>query len=464
MFWKLTNRRMDLKESVSTNNAIAFEHETISLLKDIVGDKNLTYSVKDIMSKFHGSPYIPDAIIKEGTYTNLSLFEDTSREILVEVCYKLTSVKLNGILKFCEQFKDRTYNFLIICKHSSIIGLKPNSNISIEIKGADWLKNLIQPKTEQDIYSDEKTESLVNDNNILDKAKLDLKSCNYSFFLGAGISMDAGLPGWSAFMKNLIKRIQSGDTNKKLTELDYEDIEKQCFHSSIIVGQFLKEYGSEEDIKKYAQDSLYDDYNQKKDKSQNLIDSIIHVIKQQLPKSVITYNYDDLIETSLSCKNQLFFESITGATVIKSNLLPIYHVHGYIPNPDTNKYPEDIVLTEESYHKIYQEPFHWSNIVQLNALNHTVCFFIGLSMSDPNLRRLLDISMKNRTTNNDNNDPLPYHYVFLHRQNLKKTCPGCHKNKSNEDVQEMIMNRLGLNVIWYDSFEELPMIINSLVD
>lgn len=57
-------------------------------------------------------------------------------------------------------------------------------------------------------------------------------------------------------------------------------------------------------------------------------------------------------------------------------------------------------------------------------------------MSDPNLRRLLDISMKNRTSGNDNNNPLPQHYVFLRRQSLKKTCPGCHKNKSNEEVQK----------------------------
>lgn len=456
---------MDFNKLASIQSTIAFESEVISLLRDIVGSENLIHDVKEIMSRFHDSSYIPDAIIKEGTYTNLSLFGDTSKKLLIEVCYKLTSVKLNSIIKFCEQFKDvESYNYLIICKQTSMLGLKTNSNFNIEIKDLDWLNTFKRTEEEQHESSEEKTKSLeIEKDDVLDKAKLDLQSGNYSFFLGAGISMDAGLPSWSAFMKNLIRRIQSGDANKKLTDLDYADIEEQCFHSSIIVGQFLKEYGCEEDIKKYAQESLYEAYNQKANKTQNLIDSIIDVIEKQLPQNIITYNYDDLIEASLLGKGKFIFDTITGATIIKGSQLPIYHVHGYIPNPNTVKLPEDIVLTEESYHKIYQEPFHWSNIVQLNALNHTVCFFIGLSMSDPNLRRLLDISMKNRTSGNDNNNPLPQHYVFLRRQNLKKTCPECHKNKSNEEVQGKIMNRLGLNVIWYDNFEELPMIIKSLV-
>ena len=456
---------MDFNKLASIQNTIAFEIEVISLLKDFVGCENLIHDVKGIMSKFPNSSYIPDAIIKEGAYTNLSLFEDTSKILLVEVCYKLTTVKLNGIIKFCEQFKNKgSYNYLIICNQSPIKGLSPNSNINLIIKDFTWLKSIIQSETETDEPSEEKPKSLETEtDDILNKAKLDLQSGNYSFFLGAGISMDAGLPSWSAFMKNLIRRIQTRDANKKLTDLDYADIEEQCFHSSIIVGQFLKEYGSDEDIKNYARESLYEEYNQKTNKTQRLIDSIIHVIEKQFPQNIITYNYDDLIESSLLGRGNFIFETITGATIIKGSQLPIYHVHGYIPNPNTAKLPEDIVLTEESYHKIYQEPFHWSNIVQLNALNHTVCFFIGLSMSDPNLRRLLDISMKNRTSGNDNNNPLPQHYVFLRRQYLKKTCPGCHKNVSNEEVQERIMNRLGLNVIWYDNFEELPMIIKSLV-
>ena len=49
-----------------------------------------------------------------------------------------------------------------------------------------------------------------------------------------------------------------------------------------------------------------------------------------------------------------------------------------------------IVLGEKEYHKIYQEPYNWGNIEQLHALNRNVCFFIGLSMNDPNLRRLID--------------------------------------------------------------------------
>ena len=110
------------------------------------------------------------------------------------------------------------------------------------------------------------------------------------------------------------------------------------------------------------------------------------------------------------------------------------------------------VLSEEDYHNIYKEAFHWSNIEQLHALDRTTCFFIGFSMSDPNLRRLLEISQSK-------GDGGKNHYVFLRRGNFS--------NDSNRDMENLtilknMMNDLGLNVIWFKDFNELPQLLKRI--
>jgi hypothetical protein len=86
-------------------------------------------------------------------------------------------------------------------------------------------------------------------------------------------------------------------------------------------------------------------------------------------------------------------------------VLPIYHVHGFLPArfpwtpypKGTSSLPEEIVLTEDQYHRQAADPFSWSNLVQLQAAADSVGMTIGLSMTDPNMRRILDISAKSAT-------------------------------------------------------------------
>ena len=140
---------------------------------------------------------------------------------------------------------------------------------------------------------------------------------------------------------------------------------------------------------------------------------------------------------------------------------PIYHVHGMIPQ--TREIESTPVLSEKEYHKLYKETFHWSNVVQLQALNSTTCFFIGLSMNDPNLRRLLDISRYGITK-----DPAtgrPCHYAILERKPLNPAKPDPAKDAEHFIMQERMMEDFGINVIWYKhgQFGEIPQLIRKII-
>ena len=103
------------------------------------------------------------------------------------------------------------------------------------------------------------------------------------------------------------------------------------------------------------------------------------------------------------------------------------------------------MLGEKEYHKIYQESYNWGNVEQLHALCRSTCFFIGLSMMDPNLRRLIDISI-------DGSEIETVHYAFLRR--IEYDVP----------FMEKIMRGFGINCIWYNNFEDLPNLIYQLIE
>jgi hypothetical protein len=116
-------------------------------------------------------------------------------------------------------------------------------------------------------------------------------------------------------------------------------------------------------------------------------------------RAVVNYNLDGLLEEALG---SFAFQSVWKQTPVKSGVLPIYHVHGYLPvrdpfgeqSPKIGSSPDEIVLTEDQYHREAADPYSWANLVQLQAMSSSVGLTIGLSLSDPNMRRLLDVTKR----------------------------------------------------------------------
>ncbi len=191
-------------------------------------------------------------------------------------------------------------------------------------------------------------------------------------------------------------------------------------------------------------------------------------------KAVVTYNFDDLLERELETKSIRYHSIYTENELSDPDELPVYHVHGFLPE-DKTKYTalekSTLVFSEEGYHQIYSDSYHWSNLVQLYNLRENNCLMIGLSMTDPNLRRLLEISARNIEQ--------PRHFAFMQRLTLDEFC----HSKSNEKEQnqvidnikaaeiflnrhhklnEELMKELGVIIIWFTSFDEIPLIINRV--
>ena len=287
----------------------------------------------------------------------------------------------------------------------------------------------------------------------LEMAKTSLTEERFTLFLGAGVSMSAGLPSWWKLLEDMI------DTSKQkeFKDGDIEKLTKVCYNSSIVMGRFVRmmmeKKSNDEDYYQCLHDALYGGISAYRSP---LIDEICNLVysKKSQAQSIITYNFDDVMERALR-KRGIENYSVFGQNQ-PQQLFPIYHVHGFIPYANKDDIKSVPVLSEEEYHRVYASSYNWSNVEQLHALSRTTCIFIGLSMTDPNLRRLLDIAIQD--SEND-----PRHFVFLPRISEFGTDKNAEaKNNEAMKIQKQIFVELGLRVIWYSDYNELPKLLKDL--
>lgn len=283
-----------------------------------------------------------------------------------------------------------------------------------------------------------------------------LKTGRLTLVCGAGVSVGAGIPVWNKLLlqllKSMIERL-SIDHSLNLGSNAAEEFNARHGSSALILGKYLKNNLGNDFCKK-VREELYS----AKPTTCPLIDSIVELSRPQRDgkplDSIVTFNFDGLIEENLTASNILNRAIYTEAINHDSNELPVYHVHGYLPR--TGKIPDetDIVFSEDAYHSQFIDPFSWSNLIQLNKLTQNTCLFVGISLTDPNLRRLLDVAWRK------NPDKRLSHYIVKKRPRFG----------NNDDVlddlarllEEQDANALGMNVIWIDDFDEVPKILRSI--
>ena len=292
---------------------------------------------------------------------------------------------------------------------------------------------------------------------LLQSAQVDFCENKCSLFLGAGVSMDAGGPSWETLLRKIMRRF------KKLgKQRDFDKVYEWCGMSPIILGRYAASNRKElQDVSEYLRRYvLYRGVNADKSELIKAIceavagpDKDERIVASGKVDSIITYNYDDLVESSLENRG-VNVARIYQKSRNYRNELPIYHVHGLIPREINGIIPTPI-LGEKEYHQMYKESYHWSNVEQLHALDRNICFFIGLSMTDPNLRRLLDISRSGGDKDNR-------HYAFLQRKPLF-SLDEIDKNTIHYNTIEFQLSDLGVHVIWYEQHNEVPEMIRKII-
>jgi hypothetical protein len=306
----------------------------------------------------------------------------------------------------------------------------------------------------------------------------------FSLFLGAGVSASAGMPDWETLINSLFVDFlnDAGDASSGRKSRDFESLvvrlnalndPSTLMSARYIRKGLIKDSGNVDRFRDLVTRILYEKRDKTKSLQSNLLSALCALCMPQRTgarvRSVITYNFDDLLERCLVKKEVNHRSIYHEAGVFDANELPVFHVHGFLPENRSiynNIDRTTLVFSEEGYHQIYTEAYHWSNLVQLNHLRDNHCLMVGLSLADPNLRRLLDISSKNADK--------PRHFAFMKRLSIESFCfqdgimvvPNDEKAQkfleNHHSLSEQVFAELGVRILWFEQFDDIPDLLKKL--
>jgi hypothetical protein len=297
-----------------------------------------------------------------------------------------------------------------------------------------------------------------------------------ALFLGAGVSVGSGVPGW----ESLVGALFSAAFSERLQLAPQQAVvlsnasARLNSNSPLQMARYLKRALNEKAnvFEETLSSILYRNVDSKR------IGALLEAIailcipgrSGSRVHSVITYNFDDLLEERLRAKFVETSSIYYASAQFSAAELPVYHVHGFLPRSSGSfeRLSESLLtFSEEGYHQLYSDPYHWSNIIQLNTARERTCLFLGLSLTDPNLRRLLELSARGLEA--------PRHFAFMRRLDALELLSS-HRDQDitmemaarflevHHAVQESVLAELGINVIWFDSFDEMPNELLRLAD
>ena len=255
----------------------------------------------------------------------------------------------------------------------------------------------------------------------------DLRTSYVTLMIGSGVSASAGLPIWKDFLKRVCgaffdhwesliewnrcsitqppKELSiTGVNEDSWTESTKNTTEILLENDPVLIAQQIRNCIRHRDWFYLLRKCLY------LNEDEELVDTSKSILMDNIAKlcaesdailSVINYNYDSTLEDYLSKYNIKFSKVYDENRKTQKGSLRIFHPHGYLGLDGGSK---SIILTESDYHFESTIPYSWANIVQTRFLSDSTCIFIGLSMTDPNIRRLLRSSVEIFSG---------YHYAFL---------------------------------------------------
>jgi hypothetical protein len=309
-----------------------------------------------------------------------------------------------------------------------------------------------------------------------------------TLYVGAGVSMSLGLPSWNELMQSLTVAMMSRKVNSAAETLKDLQAEARTATIDLLLKQVQQQKQPEKPILMMARaikDEFRDDLHahvalhlyralkvgalspalsvllglivgtfrtgaagDMKLPSSELLDAIVALVRPQRGVSgvnaIVNYNYDDILEERLRRESVQCVTVLSGQDKIAPHKLPSYHVHGVLPvraymaNQTTlDQIPTgNFVFSEDEYHKEYADPYRWSNLTQIGLLGRSKGLFVGLSLQDPNHRRLIDVTHQQYPEN--------WNYAILPR-----AAP-----PANEDTKDAIIRNLA-EAVETESFRKI---------
>jgi hypothetical protein len=283
-----------------------------------------------------------------------------------------------------------------------------------------------------------------------------------TIIVGAGASHQSGLPLWNQLLQQLLMiwveqqykdtlfRYFSGEIRDRLTR----ELTNQ---SPIVFAHYLQSRLSDKAFIDLVHRAMYGNLSTPEPGPiMRAIGRLGHKLR-----SVVTFNFDDLVEKALALDGSASTSVWKASHLSTISGVPVYHPHGFLPYSRQKDEAYRVVLAEADYHTLYANPHSWNNIVFSTALFESVCLFVTTSITDPNVRRVLDTVHREVPEN--------FHY-FIWSTPPKALLSGVDAvvHEAYSEVFHESHRKLGLKPVWFywreseDSHSDLPDILDAI--
>lgn len=237
------------------------------------------------------------------------------------------------------------------------------------------------------------------------------------FLVGAGLSVPIGLPSWAAFNQALLEQAlgrhapggaaQSVEISRAYLEL----LQGQSLAAIDLVRQRV---GAEFHI--VLRGAMYEREQLRKFQPTESHYALVRLALDSEPPfpCLHTTNYDDLLEVALKNATGQRPRAVHAGRRSLSDGPRVVHLHGYFPfeHPgvaEEKRLAAGLVASDLDYHRLSNEHTAWTNRELLSLLDSRSVLIVGMSLTDPNVRRLLAYLSEHKKSHDESHD----HFVIL---------------------------------------------------
>lgn len=214
---------------------------------------------------------------------------------------------------------------------------------------------------------------------MIEDIKKAINKKSFGLYVGAGLSMGAGLPSWTQLLNELIEGLErKGIVNKNYAE-EMRGLSNNP-SKYLLLAEEIRDL-AQSDLEKLIRDRFED-----KTKQPTETHNVLVKLKS---KFIITTNYDTLIEKALVKNFDNYFPTVyTYKDASSVNYSLWNNDHFVLKAHGDAKTPKEIILTEKDYRNIIYNQSGYQSILHAIFSTNSI-LFVGVSLNDPELLLLL---------------------------------------------------------------------------
>ena len=252
-----------------------------------------------------------------------------------------------------------------------------------------------------------------------------------AIFIGAGVSVGAGYPSWSALLHDIGEELGVGSSD---------------VHDLAALAQWsIQESGSATRVRNVIKAQIG---------KKHPVPVSLEIIARLPVRHIWTTNYDTLVERSFEAIARPI-DTISGAKDLSLKATPgavrLYKMHGSIERLD------DVVISTDDYELFRSKRGAYLPLLQAHLTSMSM-LFVGLSFTDPNIRHVLSLIRESFT------DAPPEHFAIVKppRQADFKTDAEFKARKTQHTLWAKDLRRYGLIAVEIDDYDEVPDLLRQV--